>query len=435
MPDINESKNNLLTKAGKYSASLLKQWFVKPLIGMLLGTLILGRIVNSVTRPQSYSVYFVGPFNDDKASSKDADPTNQIWMALENNDPSLGSLDDVPVVLHRRNDFGDDKTAERISLELAGKRDTLMVIGHLTSTTTRAALPAYLSRASPPIPVILATETNPDLLPPAEANSDEFQPVYRLSPTDDQQARVAACFVQNQGAKAIWVIESGSNHVYSRYLAQEFIERVQGNGPGNKVLLWSTNLDHPVVDAVRALGIDWIFYAGDWQNVLVLLRQLRTASAGKPMPKLILTDSAMDPRLLTLGGEDVKDNVYLTFPVSFNRFHDQGNYAVYGKDARKLISKVLKETQAEFDGLARDGREFRRAFNSLLGLKRVADARNAIRSYMKRSAEGRETFLLAGKTQVEFDKRGSAMNRSFSLWQIKNGQFAGADELLHCPDR
>jgi branched-chain amino acid transport system substrate-binding protein len=431
-PDNNETKQTPISFT-KYGASLLHKWLVTPLIAGLIGTVILGRIVNGIIKPHSYYVYFVGPFDEklDKTSPAD-DPVLNIWTALEAGAQPLESLDDVPIKLVRKNDFGDERTAERISVELAKRNDTLMVVGHLTSTTTHAALPAYLKQASPPIPVLLTTETNPDLLPPVDPNSEEYQPVYRLSPTDDQQARFAACVVRQQGAKAIWVVEAGPNRLYSRYLAQEFIQSVQENSPDSKVLLWSTSLDRPAVDAIEALKIDWIFYAGDWRNALVLLRQLKSVSARKEILKVILSDGAMDARLPRFGGQEVNQNVYLTFPIPFQRFHDQGGYAVYGKDARDFVTYTIRQTQANFDELAGAGRDFRRALNRILGLKRGADARNAIGSFMRRSAKAGGMFPLADKTNIKFDENGAAQNRSFSLWQIKNGAFAGAEQPPEC---
>ncbi len=59
-------------------------------------------------------------------------------------------------------------------------------VGHVLSSTTKAALPIYM-KTDPQIPVILTTETNPQILPARDDPDQEF-PVFRLSPTDDDQA-------------------------------------------------------------------------------------------------------------------------------------------------------------------------------------------------------------------------------------------------------
>jgi hypothetical protein len=138
------------------------------------------------------------------------------------------------------------------------------------------------------------------------------------------------------------------------------------------------------------------------------------------MPHIILSDGAINNRLLKLGGRDV-EGVFLIFPVPFNRFQGQ-QYAVFGRDARDVLSRTLERTQAEYSSLAGENGGFKRSINWLVGLKRVGDARGAIRAFMRHSA-GKEMFVLSDQTTLEFDQRGSPKNRTFNLWQIKNGKF------------
>ena len=164
---------------------ILRNWVVLPLLGALLGAMLIGRIIDWVIGPKTYKIYVVGNFEDGGAAAS-------IWDGISKGG-SLGKIDGIPVELEKGNDFGDPLSAQRISIDLASRNDLLAVVGHFASTQTKAALPAYLRTANPPIPVILTTETNPNLLPP-KPRETIYDPVFRLSPTDDDQASKAAAF-------------------------------------------------------------------------------------------------------------------------------------------------------------------------------------------------------------------------------------------------
>src|SRR5262249_10059576 len=138
---------------------------------------------------------------------------------------NLPKVNDVDVQLEQVDDLGEPTNAQRISEALAVTNDTLMVVGHVASTQTRAAIPAYLLKANPPVPLIMTTETNPNLLPP-RASPQTYYPVFRLSPTDDDQAKKAVEFAMSKGAKTFWVIEDPTNPVYANFLARKFVENV-----------------------------------------------------------------------------------------------------------------------------------------------------------------------------------------------------------------
>ena len=107
---------------------------------------------------------------------------------------SARTLNGVPVKFEEIDDAGDPALARTIANSLASKPETLMVVGHVSSSNHEEALPVYMN-AEPQIPVILTTETNPHILP-ASADPDEEFPVFRLSPTDDDQAKSAYQFAR-----------------------------------------------------------------------------------------------------------------------------------------------------------------------------------------------------------------------------------------------
>lgn len=387
------------------------KWFIFPLVAMLLGAMFIGRIVNAVMGPKTYSVYVVGNYGD---------PGSKQVIQGFMNEGNFNSIDGVPVVAKQIDDRGDPDNARRVASNLASQPDTLMVVGHILSTETKAALPAYLS-AGPPVPVILTTETNPDLFPP-KTDGDAFYPVYRLSPDDDMQAGEAAKFAIDHGARSFWVVEDSSNPVYSGYLARKFISDVHQEARA-KVLLWSTNLDIPPPEAIKALKVDWVFFAGFWENALILIRQLK---AILPTYHVLLSDYCMDQALINQGGSDV-NGVYLTFQLAPGSYDAKGSgYAVYGIDAHKLVSQLLREVddQKTFSRLATQADKHGYWLRKFLGIRRVKDARNVLDLRMKEDAASVKHVFDLGEGSVHFGyDDGIITTASFHVWQITNGRF------------
>ena len=218
------------------------------------------------------------------------------------------------------------------------------------------------------------------------------------------------------------MVEDASNTVYSRYLAREFVRRVQTKESA-KVLLWSTNYSIPPAYAISALKVDWVFFAGEWQNALVLIRQLRAVPETRSV-NVLLTDWCVDDQLLKGGGDDV-NGVYLTHALPPGIYNDQG-FSVYGKDAFLVIQKLLHDADQQFGSLA--GRENRIGYwlRKLLGVRRVSDARRALLYLMSDAARDRQRFKLSGGTQAVFSGDGTREDATFQVWQIRDHTFNAA---------
>jgi branched-chain amino acid transport system substrate-binding protein len=355
-------------------------------------------------------VYVVGALEDEA--------TKQIWEGFSEQRSRLTSFGSVKVEVESVDDLGDPLNARRISLDLAERNDTLMIVGHHFSTQTKEALPAYLQQAQPPIPTILTTETNPNLLPP-KITKGTYYPVFRLSPTDEKQAESAAQFAISQGATAFWVVEDVSNPVYSNFLARKFIDQVQEKS--KRVLLWSTNLNIPSVDAIQALKIDWVFYAGDWPNALILIRQLKAVLPKNKVPGVILSDGSTDRRLIDQGAEDV-EGVYLTHPMTARVYTDV-RYGLYGKDAFRLVAQLLEEGDKRYGELARKEGGMWYLAESVLGIHRVVDARNVLLALMEEAVRTRHAFDLSDGTKCTFEDDGTRQDAVFHVWKVQNHQF------------
>jgi ABC-type branched-subunit amino acid transport system substrate-binding protein len=410
MDENSKPRDNKVKKVAKHSVHLLKYWVIFPLFAALIAALVIGRVTNWLLGPKSYKVYVVGSLDDEA--------TKQIWERFSEQKSRLTSFGGIKVDVESVDDLGDPLNARRISVDLAERNDTLMIVGHHFSTQTKEALPAYLQQAQPPIPIILTTETNPNLLPP-KITKGTYYPVFRLSPTDEKQAESAVQFAISQGATAFWVVEDISNPVYSSFLARKFIDQAQEKS--KRVLLWSTNLNIPSVDAIRALKIDWVFYAGDWPNALILIRQLKAMSSNNRMPGIVLSDGSMDRRLINQGGDDV-EGVFLTHPMTAKAYADV-QYGIYGKDAFRLVESLLEEGDKRFGQLARKEGGTWYLAESILGIHRVVDARNVLFALMEEAVRTRHTFDLSDGTRCTFEDDGTRRDAIFHVWKVQNHQF------------
>jgi branched-chain amino acid transport system substrate-binding protein len=299
-----------------------------------------------------------------------------------------------------------------------------MVVGHGYSTTTKSALPNYLG-ADPPVPVILTTETNPTLVPSSPNRTGEVvvPPVFRLFPTDDNQAAVAAKFFADQGATKVWVVQDTANPTYSEYLARAFLKAAYDHQPQLKVILWSNNLSLPPY-SVEKLGIDWVFFAGDPMNALVLVRQIKALQLAKP-PRVLLSDASADKSLVTYGKGEL-EGVYLMHPLSPVVFTQTG-YEIVGDEASKLTVDLVAKAHEDFDHLATDTAPVSYRLRKLFGLHRVSDARRAIAQYMSVAVLNGNP-LTPGDSPISMTRangNGPVIRKdaSFHVWKIENDTF------------
>jgi branched-chain amino acid transport system substrate-binding protein len=344
------------------------------------------------------------------------------------------------------------KDAAKISAKLAHESDTLFVIGHHSTTASADALPNYLN-ADPPIPVILANETNPELLP-ADYRIN-YAPVFRLSPTDNKQAEKAADFLVVQRAKNIWVVQDVvENPVYSRYLVREFISQLHEKSQVHekhqlyearqtyvnshshkkhlvykqeaskvyeqevsKVLLWTENLELPSVDVLQAMRIDWVFFAGASSNCLILTRQVKELWKDKPnKPNVLLSSSCADTNLLQQGGDDIKQ-AFLTHPMAADVFNKR-NFEVLGTRAFLLLRQLIKGADNDFSELARINGGAWYYLHRIAGIHSVADARNALRAFMEKAVNSEKPFYLEDQPYT-FNRDGTAREIAFHVWQVQ----------------
>jgi len=385
---------------------------IKGLILIILGFYI-SRLFGFWRGPESYKIYFVGDLSS-------CVPTKQIYDGLEElkKYPSL-KINGVPIKIIDINDRKNPVAAEIISRKLSKANDTLMVIGHIDSTQTEAALPNYLS-ANPPIPVILTRETNPYLVPTSISKHDDY-PIFRLSPTDIEQAKSAANFAIGQCNKTnFWVVEDTINPVYSEILANEFIKVIREKG--KSIAMHSDNRFIPPFMPLKCLEVDCIFFAGNYRSALTLINQINAYCDPnipkhiKTKPMIICSDGCAKEFFVKQKGVNVND-IYLTHPLKAEQFNN-GGYEIYGRDACKIIKTLVNRANQELSWKMH-------LYKRLGGLHRVRHARSVLIQVMKAN---REFVLETGHCKFgDNGERFSPFNVWQVSWQVKDKKFKFVD--------
>ncbi|MEL7448323.1 MAG: hypothetical protein AAFN78_03890 [Pseudomonadota bacterium] len=316
MTDINDVEQTLWEQR-RLSPTTVVVRAVLALVAAFVTILLTQKAVNNFSGPDRYLIVMAGDFDDGESSASFQlrDRLNK-YCSAEDSDGRLVLADSngVPLALDGRSIefFEQNHIAGNAALTaeaVAARDDTLMVVGHFSSTASSKSLPVYLSQ-SPAVPVMLTVETNPKLTDFAGAAD---QPVVRLWPTDKVQAESAADFAVENHEK-FWVVRDDStNPVYSGYLADEFTRKILTTG--RRVVLRSEIRTLPAPQLLRGYDVDAVFFPGGWEDSLMLIQTVRDAW-GADGPSIFLTDAAADEKhsLATYGGVDV-DGIFITHPA------------------------------------------------------------------------------------------------------------------------
>jgi Periplasmic binding protein len=409
-----------LNHVSRRLVAIAKSTIFSPFLTSIIGLVIITRLTGLFAGPDNYLIYFVGPLGGD---------TSLVKMENIFRKAAARSINGVPVKFEAIDDSGDPSIAQSIATRLASSGDTLMVVGHVLSSTTKEALPIYM-KADPQIPVILTTETNPQILP-ARADPDQDFPVFRLSPTDDDQALSAYEFAKAQHGEKFWVVEGSDNPVYTKYLASKFLEDAQSNS--TKVLLLSSMINPPAAQTVEQLRVQWVFFAGNWQGALTLIREVRALHLSSI--HFILSDGCANAELLKYGGKDV-EGAYVMHQLTAKEFNDprpdeiqddNHGYGLYATYALEIIDRLLKKADQRFSELARHEVGFSYMVHETLRMHRVSDARKVLIKCMNRSMG--TPFRMSNGEEFRFRKDATREGARFNVWQIKKNRFQDLEKV------
>jgi branched-chain amino acid transport system substrate-binding protein len=261
-------------------------------------------------------------------------------LALADWAPRLGR----EVVLLLKDDRFDPRQAVAVAEQLV-QEGAWGVVGHFYSSSSIPASAVYYQAG---IPQVTPTSTHPRL------TEQGFDTVFRVSGRDDHHGLTAAEFVVHRlRARRIVVVHDRTE--YGRTLADTFgraVERAGRRVLAREEILQGDRDFTPLVNEVRGLAPDVVYFGGIFREGGYLVRQLRQAGVDAAF---VSGDGVLDPEFVKIAGEQAAAGAYLTFapdprllpsaqPVirHFEARHGPiGPYVLYAYDAVGVLLRAL----------------------------------------------------------------------------------------------
>ncbi len=360
-PDQQSKPDKQQTRRGK---------IINVVIGFIIGVLIIpvgqSLLTNAVAiwveyqaKKYPYKIYIIGDESSESFEFVKKLHEEILSKIKSRNSEYITKLNGVKIEFITKNDAGTDSLAIAGANEIANDPRTLMVIGHFYSTTTKAALPYYLE-SDPPIPVILITESSPQLMPPNVVPKDQIS-VIRLVATDKSQAAIAArkckdniIHSDNTGKVNAWVIQGDFNPVYSKYLTTLFIREIQNIKNGRGRVLLKTDIDNPPspnLELSELEKINCIFFAGDLHESLLTIYMIKNfyTSLLIDKPFLIVSDASATSKLIERGKGFVQDAYVISHLPADTISDENKTYNYYAERVLGTIDQILREVEEEIN--------------------------------------------------------------------------------------
>jgi len=272
-----------------------------------------------------------------------------------------------------------------------------IVIGHICSGATKAALPIYRDAN---IIVMSPSATNPDL-----TQSGEYPNFYRTIASDDAQARTEVDFtIDTLGAKKIAVIHDKGD--YGKGLAEFAKMFIEKSGKAEVVLYEGVTpgaVDYSaVVQKIKRSEADAVIFGGYHPEASKIVTQMRK----KRMDILFISD------------DGVKDDTFIKVA---------GNYAegVYATGPADVTSNPITMEAREAHKKTYDsdpGAFFDNAYAAALAVTNaLAKAGSTDSGEIAAVLKGEDVATPFGN--IRFDERGDATGVGFSVYQVRDGKY------------
>ncbi len=244
-------------------------------------------------------IYVAAPLSGDQADGGQS-VVGGVRKRADEVNRGGGVLGGKKVVVRPLDDQADEEVAvevaQRIAEAVKSGETVLGVIGHYNSGPTGRAMDVY-SKLN--IVVITPSSSNPDL------TRKGYGRFFRVCATDATQGPFDAKFMREQGFGRIALLRTDND--YAEGLAREF--KGTGVQPIVEVQLKAESPSFAAeVAKTKAANPDAIFFAGDYPDGIVLVRELR--QAGVTVPILASDANFVDYFIDELG--NLAEGVYIS---------------------------------------------------------------------------------------------------------------------------
>lgn len=293
----------------------------------------------------------------------------------------------------------DDQCKAELATNAATKMlsdDVKIVLGHICSGATKAALPIYVEGN---IVVMSPSATNPPL-----TQSGDYPNFFRTIAPDDAQAALEVAFVKGLGLKKIAVIHDKGD--YGKGFAsfcKTFIEQESGM----EVVLFEGvtpgAVDYSaVVQKIKGSGADAVIFGGYHPEASKIVSGMRKKGVEIPF---LSDDGVKDDTFIKVAGK-YAEGVYATGPMDFS-----GN---------ALYTEAVAAHKAEFG--SEPGPFFTEAYAAALALLKAVENAGST-DYAKITEALRTQYVDTPVGKIKFDAKGDAEGVGFAMYQVKDGKY------------
>lgn len=307
-----------------------------------------------------------------------------------------GGINGKQVVIEPMDDQCKPELATNAATKLVSEKVGL-VIGHICSGATKAALPIYKDAK---IVVISPSATSTEL-----TQSGEYPNFFRTISYDLIQGKAGAEFAVNSlHVKKVAIIHDKGD--YGKGFA-ESAKKALEDGKGAQVAMFEGitpgGVDYSaVVQKIKNSGADCVLYGGYHPEASKIIIQMHQKGLNIPF---VSDDGVKDDTFIKTAGKDA-EGVYATGPQIM------ADNAIY----KKAIEDHKKEFGTE------PGAFFPQAYAAALALTNAV-AKAGSTDFDKVSAALRSEYVETPIGKIKFDAKGDAEGASFSVYQVKSGKY------------
>ena len=277
-----------------------------------------------------------------------------------------------------------------------------VVLGHICSGATKAALGTYLVAK---IPVMSPSATNPAL-----TQSGSYPNFFRTIASDDAQARLEVDFaLDNLNLKKIAVLHDKGD--YGKGLAEFAKGFLEKDSRGEVVLYEGITpgaVDYSaVVQKIKNSGAEGVIFGGYHPEASKIVTQMRK----KGMDTFFISDDGVKDDTFIKVAKEYAEGVYATGPVDTT----QNPMAI---EAIERHRKKYGEDPGAF---------FLNAYAAALALLNAIEKSNAT-DFDSITKALRTEFVGTPLGIIRFDERGDAIGVGFAMYQVQKGQYVEIKE-------
>jgi branched-chain amino acid transport system substrate-binding protein len=300
-------------------------------------------------------------------------------------------------------DRSDPKEAVNVANRIVADRAMIGVVGHFNSG---CSIPASRVYAQNGLPMLSPASSNPELtLQQLSPQWTYPKCIFRVNTTDNVQGAFGADFLAvTLGVKKIGIIHDKT--AYGQGVAEEFRRKAEADGATIVAFegLQTGDRDfRSLLTRIKALSPEALYFGGMFSEGGILVRQARDIGFKGPF---LLPEANYDPTFLNVAGS-AAEGAYVTFLGSPPELLDS---------AKDFVARYHKR----FPGIelkSYDHYGYEVGVILLDALDAVGPDRDKIITYIR----GLKHDGVLGQTA--FDEKGDTLNKTITLFQVKNGKF------------